>query len=297
MLEVSNNSMSIAKGCWKKYYWTYIEGLKPKKKSGQLTLGEVVHKAFELFYTGTSDADVLKYIQEAYDEKIADAYIDDQEDITTSKYIALGMWSGFPHKNRSEFEENVVEMEFKVKLPGIVGIRAVGRTDGVIKKDGVWWVREIKTSGLTPRQFESRLKVASQATLYTIAAKQKGYPVAGVQYEVIKKPLLRKGQSESVDDYGKRIVQDYVYDGTLPEGQRKYYSRPRTYRTDEDIRMYLDDTKKLIKSMRGHLKSGQWERNTDQCWNFNSECPFAKVCFQEPPDRLTLSTYYDKGVR
>lgn len=297
MLEISNNSMSIARGCWKKYYWTYVEGLRPKTKTDQLTLGEIVHKAFELFYTGTSDKDVLSYIEKRYDEEIAKAFVDDQESLITSKYTALGMWAGYPHKNPAEFSENHVEAEFKIKLPNIKGVRLVGRADGIVLKDGVWWVREVKTTGLTPRQFEGRIKNSSQVTGYVIAAKQKGYPVAGVMYEAIKKPLLRKGANESVDQFGKRIVQDYIADGLAPESQRKYYSRPKTYRNDDDITRYLNDTKMLVREMRSHIRRNEWERNTDQCWNFNTECPFSKICFQDPPDRITMEAYFDRRTR
>ena len=125
-------------------------------------------------------------------------------------------------------------------------------------------------------------------------ANKLGYDVAGVLYDAIKKPLLRKGVNETADAFGRRIIADYLDDGKQPESNRKYYSRPKTYRSPADIQMYLDDAQKLVREMKDHINKNQWERNTDQCWNFNTECPYAKVCFQEVPDRITVEAYYDR---
>lgn len=293
-LEISHNATSIARGCWKKYYWTYDQGLVPRKKSTALTLGSIIHKAFELFYTGTFDSDVLQFILAEYKEELSKVDPFDREDLEISKYVAMGMWNYYPHKNLKEFDENIAEKEFNIPFGKLRNIRFKGRMDGLIKLNGKWWVRETKTSGLTPRQFAGRMGTSSQATGYVYAAKRLGYDVQGVMYDVIKKPLIRKGVFDTVDTYGHRIMDDYMKDGALNHNDRKFYSRHFIYRSPLELEQYIQDTEALIRDIRRHKRKGEWYRNMDQCWNFNTLCPFSKICFADKPDQLTLELYYEK---
>lgn len=296
MLEISNNSMSLARGCWKKYYWNYVEGLKPKRKASALTLGGIFHKAHELYFTGATDKEALDYIENAYNEELAKTFVDDQEYVLIDKYTAMGMWIGYPYKNLNQYQDMQVEKEFKCPVKGIRGVRFVGRCDGLVKMRDRWWVREIKTSGLTETQFKGRIKHSYQVSGYVYAANRLGFNIAGVTYDYIKKPRLRKGVRETVHDFGKRIMMSYIQDGKKPEDDRQYYGQPKTYRSDDEINMFLDDTRKLVKEMRAQFRSKDWTRNPDFCWSYNSECPYSKICFQTVPDKITIQAYYDKAV-
>ena len=82
MLEISNSSTSIFKSCQKKYYWKYIEGLSPYKKSTSLTLGSIIHNAFDMYYNGFHDEEVVKYIKNVCDEQVSKASPDEVEDLS-----------------------------------------------------------------------------------------------------------------------------------------------------------------------------------------------------------------------
>ena len=71
MLEISNNSTSIYRSCPKKYYWRYLRGLVPYKRSTALSLGSIVHSAFDMYYNCTLINDVTKFIIKTADEEIA----------------------------------------------------------------------------------------------------------------------------------------------------------------------------------------------------------------------------------
>jgi len=294
ILKISHNSASTYRGCPKKYYWSYIQGLKPKKKAISLTVGGIVHEGFDKFYHGTSDNDVLLHIQKRFDDDIAKATVDEQEDLRVGKYIAEGMWMYYPWKNVKEWDQHFPEKEFDIPFPGLRGVRLVGRVDGLVKKNGNWWVREFKTTGLTPRQFEGRCKTSAQVTGYVYAMRELGYAVQGVLFDAIKKPLLRKRKTDTVDDYGKRIIEDYKADASLPEKDRKCYSRPTSYRKDSDLRLFHDDMAEMVRDIRRRRRSNVWWRNQDYCWSFNSECPYEKICFMDSPDPLTMQVYFDK---
>lgn len=294
-LEVSHSSSSMFRGCGKKYYWYYLEGLRPKKKSLALSLGRAVHDAFEKYYKGASSSDVVSYLTQTFDEDIAKADAQDVEGIEINKWTALGMWIHYPYKNLGGFSSIVPEKEFQVRLGKLRGVKLVGKVDGLLEDySNKKWIREVKTTGLSPRQFNGRMNTSSQATGYVYAMNKAGHPVQGVMYDVIKRPLLRKRQTESCSDFCDRIVEDYKIDANAPQNLRKSYLRAFIYRSPYALMEYEKDMERLVKALRHTYKKDNWYRNQDQCWNFNSLCPFEKICWMDPVDKLTVNLYYDR---
>ena len=131
------------------------------------------------------------------------------------------------------------------------------------------------------------MSVSDQVTAYVYAWRRLGYPVEGVLFDVIKKPLLRKGSTENCGDFCARIWLDYKTNA------KKYYTRHYEYRSDEDIKRWLKDIGKVISEIKAIWK-GKYYRNPDSCWNYNAECPYKKICFADTPDPLTVDLYYEK---
>ena len=285
ILEISNNSTSIYRSCPKKYYWNYIKGLKPYKKSSALTLGSIVHSAFDMYYNGFSDLEVLKYINDTSNENIAKASPEEEESLVIVKYTALAMWLSYP-KDLSVFEEIKPEVEMKVEL--FPGVEVLLKIDGLVKQNGKYWIRELKTTGMSFSQFENRCKSSPQCSLYTWAVRKSGIPVEGVIYDFIKKPLLRKRVNDTKDDFGKRIVDDMK---TRPEF---YFKRHYSYRSDEELELFQADITLTAKDMLERFKSNEWYRNPDACWNFNSACQYMPICFAKKPDKLTMDIHYEQ---
>jgi len=285
MLEISNNSTSIYNSCPKKYYWNYIRGLRPYKKSTALSLGSIVHSAFDMHYNKFSESEVLKYISDTADEEIAKSPPDQSEDLVIMKYTALAMWLGFP-KDLSLFEEIKPEMEMKVEL--VPGVIIMLRLDGLVKQDGRFWIRELKTTGMSFEQFEKRCETSQQCSLYTYAVRRSGIPVEGIIYDFIKKPLLRKSLKEDKDQYGKRIVDDYK---ARPDN---YFKRHYSYRNQETLDLFEEDLVDTAQDMLQRFETNTWYRNTESCWNFNSACQYMPICFSKEPDQLTLDVYYEQ---
>ena len=286
MLEISNNSTSIYRSCPKKYYWNYIRGLRPYKKSTALSLGSIVHSAFDMYYSGFSDVEVLQFIGKTADEEIANATPDNEEALVVMKYTAIGIWKSYP-KDLSTFDE--IKPELELRIPVIPGVECVLKIDGLIKENnGLLWIRELKTTGLSFGQFEQRCKVSPQCSLYTWAVRKAGHQVEGVIYDFIKKPLLRKNMKENRDGFGKRIMKSYE------DKPDMYYKRHYSYRSDEELDLFEEDIIETAKDMLHRFKTNSWYRNPDACWNFNSACQYMPICFSKKPDELTMNVYYEK---
>lgn len=288
MLEISNNSTSIMRSCQKKYYWNYVEGLRPIRKLNVLSLGTILHKAFEIYYDRADSNLAWTHIKDACIDLLATSAPEDAEDIRTMQYTLTGMWQYHPFK-LSDFKSIEPEIEFRIRVPGTRGIVFVGKIDGLVTDlNGRKWVRELKTTSQAFSQFEVRSRQSSQGTGYIWAMKQLGIPVEGVLYDYIKKPLLRKGVNETMDAYGQRIMYDY---GNRPD---VYYKRHPSYRPDVELHMFEQDLRQVAFDIRKRTHDNAWHRNTDQCWNFNSECPYLKICFKNPPDPMTVQVYFNR---
>ncbi len=285
-MEISNNSSSVARSCWKKFYWRYNQKLTPIRQSAALNLGRSIHEAFDLFYKGSSIQDILIHIKKEFDDEIAQALPEDLEGLVIQKFTALGMFANFPYFS-TKFDKIESEMEFRVKL--MRGVWFNGRVDGLVKKDGLWWLRELKTTGQTQRQFNQRISTASQGTAYVWAMKRMGYDVKGIMYDYIKKPLLRKRVSEDQYDFGSRVLADYR------KKQDFYYGQIYSYRTQQDIDLWEQDSISLAREMVGKRRSQRYYRDTQACYNYNSECPYKKICFEKTPDKLTLQLYFRRN--
>jgi len=285
-LEISHSSCSMARQCPMKYYWKYIMGYKPILKPISMALGSIVHEAFDMYYKGFTSMETDKFIRDTMAQQIAEVSLPDQEDLQIVKYTALGMWNYYPNKNLSAYDEIKSEKEFKVKIDGMRNVLFVGKTDRLIKFNGKWWIGELKTTGLPFSVFKNRMNVTDQVTAYTYAWRKLGYPVQGCLFDYIKKPLLRKGVNETCQDFSHRIFMDYK------SRPKEYFNRHFEYRSDDDIKRWLKDTKTLIKTIR-NIRKGIVYRNPDSCWNYNAECPYKKICFTDKPDQLTLNLYFE----
>jgi hypothetical protein len=262
----------------------YIHNLEPITKPIAMQLGTIMHEAFDKYYGGMPEQDIEDFIVESFDPLLAEADPYRQEDLTVAKFTAMAAWNYFPKEWRDEFQEIQSEVKFKVPLTNDIDF--CGIIDGLVKKDGQWFIRELKTTGLSFPQFERNANLSPQVTGYVYAMRKMGIDVKGIMYDFIKKPLLRKGVNDTVDTYSARIVKDYA---SRPP---YYFKRHFTYRTDQDIKLYEKDMMELAEDVNDKLKTKKFYRNPNNCLNYNTECPYKKVCFDEQPDPLTLKLYF-----
>jgi hypothetical protein len=267
----------------------YIHNLEPITKPLSMKTGSVLHEAFDMYYNKFPHNEVEKYIADQLDEIIAEADPYSQEDYEIAKYTALGAWNYFPKDWRDDFEE--IQSEVKFHIPLYDGVDFCGIIDGLVKKDGKWFIRELKTTGLSFPQFERKANVSPQVTGYVYAMKKMGIDVKGIMYDFIKKPLLRKGSNDTCATYTARIIQDYA------KRPQYYFHRHYTYRTEDDLKLYESDLVQLAEDINDRIKTKKFYRNPNNCLNYNTECPYKKICFSDKPDPLTLQLYFKEHQR
>ncbi len=283
-MHISYSMMNVAKQCWKKYDWKYNVGIEPIDQGSALKLGAIIHDAFYIYYTKPElqPGDIALFIEDKFAEELSRVEQSEIEELQIMKAICQGMWSAYP-KDLKDFQSILPEHPFSLDFNGM---SIEGRLDGLVQKDGKWWVRETKTTSLAQRQFKERVTISDQATLYYWAARKLRFPVEGIMYDALHKPLLRKSQKEDANGFGLRIRLDYQQ---RPE---HYFTREYVYRTELDIKMFEEDLLAFQKDLIQKDKEGGYYRNQNSCMSFNSACPYLKICFTEKPDPLLLQLFF-----
>lgn len=294
MLEVSNNSCSIARSCWMKYKFYRIDGLKPVRKDRALTLGETVHKGFEQIYENVPLNDVLQRITDSYDFQIKQADPQDKEDLILDKYTSLGMVEYYPAEMH-QFQDHKSERPFRVSL--CRGVKLVGRIDGDVKFSNARWVRELKTTGTAIKQFKMRCDVSYQVSGYKFALeKETGVNYEGVMYDILRKPRLYKRMNEDAEAFGKRIYSDYASTKLDKAKQKSYFERHYSYRNSYQMECFMTDMLKLAKEIRTRTRKNDWMRNPDACMLYNRLCEYSPICWvKNVPQDVLDQNYIQNG--
>ena len=292
ILTLSYSSCADARSCLKKFHYRNILGLALKQKGSALSIGSTIHQCFDMYFNKKTQPEILQHIHDSY--KALSAVTSnpiDQERMLVDKYACLGMWVNYPFQDM-EFEEVFPERPFTIKLDGLCGVYITGTVDGLVRRVGKWWIREVKTTSMDKRQFQSKASVSYQAAGYIYGIeKMLGLDIQGVLYDVISKNRLRKGVNETAQGFAERIYADYA----RPDKKDQYYDRYYSYRSIKEIVEYEKDMVALAKELRLRIKHNIWYRNTEACYLYNSECPYKKICWEERPDQGLLDSLYEQG--
>ena len=290
ILKLSYSSSADLRSCPKKYYYKNILGLEPRTTTSALTVGSTIHECFDMYFNKSTAQEIIQHIEDVYKEGLSKATELEGERMLIDKYTCLGMWTNYPF-SEMEFEEVIPEESFKVKLGNLLGVYLTGRVDGLVKRQGKWWIREVKTTSLDKRAFQSKASVSYQAAGYMYGVLKGTHTEAcGIVYDMIKRPLLRRGAHETAEDFGKRILADY----SRTDKKEMYYDRYYSYRTEKEILEFEKDMLILARDLRQRIRHGNWFRNTDNCFTFNSECPFRKICWEDNPDPSLMEALYER---
>lgn len=291
LMELSYSSSADARSCNRKYYYRNILKLEPKKISSALTIGSVFHGCFDLYFQKADKIAILNYINRSFIDAVSKSLDPSEvERLTIDKYTVMGMWANYPLSDM-EFTEVYPEKAFRVRLDGLRGIYLKGRVDGLVKRNGVYWIREVKTTSMDRKQFQFKTSVSYQAAGYMYGIeKSTGVKIEGVIYDVVNRPKLKRRKDETAEDFGKRICEDYAD----PTRKEFYYDRHFSYRSTKEIEEFEKDMIALARELRTRIREGKWYRNTDACYNYNTECQFKKICWIDKPDKGLIESLYDR---
>jgi hypothetical protein len=307
---LTHSRMRALRSCPRKHEYAYEIGIRPADAAKALRMGTGVHAGIE------SHKKHKKPVGEAIAEAMAPygvkpGWVQDEsttfewdlEAETVRRLLAGWFWRWADTDLETVASE--IEIEFPVINPE-TGRQARGYS-GAVKIDeivrlagGQLAVLERKTAGESidvASDYWRWLRIDPQVSMAVIAARQAGYDVSTVLYDVVRKPgIAPKAVSkadrtnadltgkycgepapspcperETVPMWGARLAQDM---GERPEW---YFNRVEIARTDDELEEFKHDLWDQYQALRGYKQRNHWPRNADSCMNMG-RCSYFDIC-------------------
>jgi RecB family exonuclease len=214
---LTHSRLACFRACPRRHYLRYELGLRPGDTGFALRVGSAFHRALDAAGKGQD-----------HEAAIADG-LDDPFDLA----LVAAMFDGHQRRWADERLEVVAsELPFDLPLvnPATGAATPIWRLAGVIDAivrlpDGRLALQEFKT---TSRDFAPgedywlRLHLDSQLSIYVIAARELGYDVETVYYDVTRRPGQRPSAVPLVDEDGVKIVHDSQGDRVRTKNGKKW---------------------------------------------------------------------------
>ena len=266
-------SIELAQTCLRKYYYTMIEGIRPKSKSVHLIFGGIYASCLEHFYkrraAGVAYEDALREtvrqaLVESWDtERNQPVYFDDTKK-TRPNLIRTIVW--YLEQFADETEDGIktyhlqngkpaVELSFALEVDDDLVL--CGHLDRVVEFGGHLYVMDQKTTGGTiGTYFFDQFKPNTQMSLYAWAGKA-----------ILHSP-----------------VKGVIIDGAQIAVNFTRFERGITTRSNDELDEFFASARHHIAAAQAATRSGFFPMNTSACGNYGG-CPFRALCSRSPAVR------------
>jgi hypothetical protein len=294
-IDLSATRISTFLACRRKFWFQYVENLRPVRRDRVLSLGSAVHAGIEAILRAGSGCHLTP-------TEIGAAIIrtykpDEVQQAGTDPQVALECCLAFDRAvNWRAWSIREVETEWSVKIGRGRILR--GRFDGIIEHNGGLYILEHKTvDGAVSERRLNHLLWDTQASLYVLAARELGHKVAGVMYSFIPKPTIDRAMATPIEKRKYKANGElYASQRLTDETEAEYVQRVSVWysenanlfrqhlvtRNDSQIRA----TRKLIEQMSLEMRTakrvGLYYPNPQACSVLS--CPFSSVCLEDTPE-------------
>jgi len=301
---LTNSRAGTFRTCPRKHYLRYELGIAPEQESAALRVGRGFHALQEFFAGGDSPESAQALLQDL------DPY--EQALVAAMFTVHRERWSADPPH---EVVASELSFELPLRNPETGAASPIWRRAGVIDKiyrvDGRLLIKDYKTTteDISPASdYWTRLMLDQQMTIYVDAARELGYDVQGIFYDVAVRPMHRPKMATPADQ------RKYTKAGTLYAAQRevdetpdeycarvadamredmgRYFVRHEIARLDSDLEDVRYEQWCQQLAIREGQRSGRWMRNPSACAGLY-RCPYLNICHQH----LTPDTPAPDGFR
>jgi len=325
-IRVSYSLLQSFRNCRKHCKFRYLDGLKPLETSKALRYGSLIHACLERFHLSKQPAEVNKYLQDYYElnnkaqAKGAPSAHQREKD-NSGQTEGLSLWDVDEYiisKNmmeaymkryeREAFEVVWVEKDFEgpiINLDSphydpIPGVVMVGKIDGLVKRDGEYWLLENKTASKIDGSYIDKLWSDFQIIMYCYYVKKCfNIDCKGVIYNVILKCPYKRKPQESEEDFQVRHAAACAKNKTgtsrikRNEGEDdiEFNSRVAAFYAEndsfvrEDIyisrpnqKRVISEISELTKAFVNCVKRERFYMNTDHCFRWGRPCEYFSIC-------------------
>ena len=296
---LTHSRLACYRACPRRHYLRYELGLRSAESSFAMKVGSAFHAALEAVDKGLDvGAAIEPHVDDPYDLALVAAML----------HAHTERWGG------QRLEVLATELEFHLPLrnPETGSPTPTWTMDGVIDRlvklpDGRIALQEYKT---TTRDFSPGadywvgLHLDQQLSIYVLAARELGYDVATILYDVTRRPTIRpklatpiaerkytqkkstrdgvvfpagsiyanqREADETPEEFAARVVE------TIDADPIKHFARIEIARLDQDLEDCAAEVWVQQKVIRSSQKTGGWYRNPVSCFN-PYPCSYLSVC-------------------
>lgn len=266
--------------CKKKYWYQYVLGYQPVKKSDALSFGTAMHKELEDVWNN------VPLFTRTHDLP--------ESELAKLQVLIIGYTCRWIDDSK---KYKVLAVEKQFEIDGFAG-----KMDLVLLsiEDNKLYVGEHKSTSEDIElgsDYWLKLRLDDQVSMYARAAKRlyPEYDFGGCLYDVIKKIKKEPHKATPIED------RKYKKDGTLYANQRetdesmeefrgrlsaevqenpdKFYARRIVTRSESELAEFEVELEETAKEIDSHIKSGRLTvRNPGACFNYHTRCSWHDVC-------------------
>jgi len=311
-IDIHQHDMANFLMCPVKFQVNNVLNYHPRGISKALNIGDLFAKCVYWLHKGTPIAECMAYVDKKQEDLILLATGQEAVDeLETSVVTVQAMLNGYKETFLEKktinitkfnnaggiegFEEITIKEifpEYHITVPIKIGnyvFNYVNRLDAkIITIDNRVFILELKTTSQFDSDLVKKLNTNFQINSYWFALNEKEkVKVDGILYRYIKKPSIKQKQNETLDNYRKRIMLDYL-------------DRPDNYFKEECLFFNQEMTAKFKKNMnywftellRCYLMN-EWVPRGVACDAHFGLCEYIKYCNE--PTKDTLMSFYKKG--
>ena len=249
--------------------------------------GTLTHAGLEAFYQGKTLEEALDILRTtAFDYK-ADYVIshDVMPRVLTAEAMAVALLTGY-YKKHEQVKYEDVRTEISLGMEILPDLYYLGTIDLLIHDGEDWILFDHKTASRINEDTMRTLDMDLQLNSYThLIFNCLSTQINKVIYNILIKPAIkqRKGTKnragDTPHDYHMRLIEQTT---ELPEKyyhqESWYYNPARSREVWDDIIVLARDIKGKLDSPDGYTNPNVWARNCKRCFDYNSACPFMRLC-------------------
>lgn len=287
---ITTSSVRCFKRCRREYLYRYEHGLRPVADSFALAYGSAFHRCVELLET----SDLPNAIDYAMSTIWKDPFT--RHTLTAQIRAYAQHWAGQLFISETLCAEQAFASELvnpETARPSQT-FDVGGKIDAIVRlADGRLAIRETKTISEDPAsdRYWRRLLMDPQITLYYIKARELGYEVETIAYDVIRKPVIQPALATPIEN------RKYKKDGGLYANQREHDETPEAWgerlfadmmerptfylarreipRLEQDVDEFRYEQWDVAKDIRSAQLSNRFYRNVGrQC----DTCAYFELC-------------------
>lgn len=333
---ITHSSMSSFRQCRKQYFYAYELGIRREVDAKALRMGTAYHNGLEVLANGGELETALECASLSY--VAAPDNFDDWEwkieEMTVRALLSGYFWRWMDSGIRYICAEQKFNLKIRNPITGrsVPGWEWSGKIDAIVELVDLRLA--VKENKLLSDSLDSdsdlwrRLQIDSQISGYIVAAREMGYPVDTVLYDVTRKPTIKPTDIPLLDPDGLKVVLDRTGTRVLTKqgkprqtadtelgyvvvsrkmtpdewgekivadiGERPdyYYARREVPRLDDDLKEWQAEMYEVQRTISEAQKHNRWFKTVSK--NTCTGCPYFGLCSTGWQEGSTLPSGFVK---